>query len=707
MIAAQNLDEFPPIDIADLPETYRKWLEEEVVYIITEAERDIFLRLRGDGQRDRFIAEFWEQRDPTPGTPGNEYQDLHYERLSYANRIYGRGTSTPGWRTARGRIHILLGEPMRVSRVANDGFLNPMEVWFYTGEPRLGLPPFFYVAFYQPYGSGDFRLYSPVSDGPRKLLNGGGLMAVRERLDSGRPMYGYTPLGFSGYEPGEIEAIWEILRGVDIDLASAAFSLFPSDTGSADESPLRSELLLADIARVPDRIMPASVWAERVLMGVTEAEVRFETLPLETLAIGLVDRNGVPFVHFAAQTDGARLNLANYEERYYFTFETSTALTDPSSRVIHHAQDHIQGDLTAGEDQVVRFRTNPFLYIDRLPTVPGNQTFDLVIENNVSREFGRFSVDLEVPSLHPANVTASPPLLCREMHRLPGYDPYGTHYPFQVGEWLLMPSLDNRFVSGGQLLVFQQLLLPSGFGRTLTIAYLLENEEGEEALREVLIVGPDDADSHGIINQTTALDLAGLAAGPYTLSVSVDGWPPVPVELQLAAEPDTARAFVNIQAQPPSSDPAIVLTRAQEYRNVGATDDALALLEDLLRRDPDNGAAAAMQRELLLEAGRYQELLELLMPRVVDRPNDSELLLEMAYASTQLGNHLEAVRYYERARIAGADETTSLLNALALEHIAAGTADRARPLLERSLQLDPRQPEIQRLLDLIRNEEAA
>jgi len=75
-----------------LSEAHKKWLEEEVVYIITPAEKDVFLKLETDRERDNFIQEFWRQRDPTPGTPRNEFREEHYLRIDFANRTFGRGT---------------------------------------------------------------------------------------------------------------------------------------------------------------------------------------------------------------------------------------------------------------------------------------------------------------------------------------------------------------------------------------------------------------------------------------------------------------------------------------------------------------------------------------------------------------------------------------------------------------------------------------
>ncbi len=73
-----------------LPARYQQWLTEEVAYIIAARERDVFLALKTDRERDIFIEAFWKQRDPSPGTERNEFKDEHYRRLEYANTFYGR-----------------------------------------------------------------------------------------------------------------------------------------------------------------------------------------------------------------------------------------------------------------------------------------------------------------------------------------------------------------------------------------------------------------------------------------------------------------------------------------------------------------------------------------------------------------------------------------------------------------------------------------
>jgi GWxTD domain-containing protein len=706
--AHQDIDVslYPKLDLSDLPEGYRRWLEEEVTWIITEMERDVFLRLQTKGQRDAFIKEFWQQRDPTPGTPRNEYFELYSERYAHVTKFFGRGTSTPGWRTDRGRMYLLLGEPTEVTHLENDQLLQPTIIWRYMADPALGVPPYFYLVFYKRHNSGDYRLYSPLADGPKNLLNPAGEQAIRDKLGSGQRLYNYAPTGFSGYEDGEISAIWEILRDIDSDISNAAFSLFPSDTGMQYISPLRSEMLIGRIDSIPSVLMPEPNWATRVLTGVTEAEVRFESLELQATAVALLDRDGTPFIHFAGQTPGRGLNLVAYEDSYYFTFEVSGSLTAPDHKVVELAEASVEGTLDT-EEQATRFRSSPFLYVDRLVAAPGPRTLDLIMENNVSHEFGRAEFELEVPRPRPEELTYSDPLLCVTIQQVPDYDPFGPHYPFQIGEWVLMPSADGRFNLDSQIYVYHQFHLPESYTQPIVVSYALTSESGVTEVAEDLTLGAEHADELGIINQTTALDLEGLPLGPYTLSVEVKAGAgshrTFPVTIK-PPDPPEIRTFVNVQEQPPAGDPEVALDLARQYRAIGDLDQAIAAVEQALSVIPDDDAALELQADLLIEANRQHDLVELLTPRLAEDPNNVNLLLRLAEASAYLAEHYDAIRYYERARMVAKQDSPDVLNPLAGEYLAQENAGKARELLELSLEIDPAQPEIRRLLELARQQ---
>ena len=90
---------------------YKKWLDEDVVYIITDEEKAIFDKLSTPEEKEQFIEQFWFRRDETPTTAINEFKEEHYRRIAYANDRFASGK--PGWMTDRGRIYIIHGEPPR------------------------------------------------------------------------------------------------------------------------------------------------------------------------------------------------------------------------------------------------------------------------------------------------------------------------------------------------------------------------------------------------------------------------------------------------------------------------------------------------------------------------------------------------------------------------------------------------------------------
>src|SRR5450631_2175783 len=110
----------------ELSKTYRKWLDEDVRWIITDEEKSAFMQLSNDEERDQFIEAFWQRRDPTPDTEENEFKEEHYRRIAYANEHYAAGI--PGWKADRGRIYIVFGPADEIeSHPSGGSYERPME----------------------------------------------------------------------------------------------------------------------------------------------------------------------------------------------------------------------------------------------------------------------------------------------------------------------------------------------------------------------------------------------------------------------------------------------------------------------------------------------------------------------------------------------------------------------------------------------------
>ncbi|HEX4809536.1 MAG TPA: GWxTD domain-containing protein [Bryobacteraceae bacterium] len=135
---------------------YSKWLNEEVVYIIAPEERAAFERLTTDEEREKFIEQFWLRRDPTPGTPENEFKEEHYRRIAYANSHFA--SSRAGWQTDRGHMYILYGPPDEIDSHPNGHPQSayPFEDWMYLHVKGMGDNVYF--RFIDPTRQGEYQL---------------------------------------------------------------------------------------------------------------------------------------------------------------------------------------------------------------------------------------------------------------------------------------------------------------------------------------------------------------------------------------------------------------------------------------------------------------------------------------------------------------------------------------------------------------------
>jgi GWxTD domain-containing protein len=118
----------PKTAVQDVKAVYQRWLEEDVVYIITDEEKASFARLGTDDEREAFIQAFWQRRDENPGTRDNEFRREYYSRIAYANETFSFAEKK-GWQTDRGRVYIMNGKPDEVRKEVD------REIWIYSTTP--------------------------------------------------------------------------------------------------------------------------------------------------------------------------------------------------------------------------------------------------------------------------------------------------------------------------------------------------------------------------------------------------------------------------------------------------------------------------------------------------------------------------------------------------------------------------------------------
>ena len=149
----------------EMGDTFKKWLNEDVTYIISDQERKAFLALGNDEERENFIEQFWLRRNPNPESPENTFREEHYQRIAYANEHFAAGV--PGWRTDRGRMYIMYGKPDEIESHPSGGTYDrpiaqgggttrtfPFEIWRYRYIEGIGNNVL--IEFVDPNGTAEF-----------------------------------------------------------------------------------------------------------------------------------------------------------------------------------------------------------------------------------------------------------------------------------------------------------------------------------------------------------------------------------------------------------------------------------------------------------------------------------------------------------------------------------------------------------------------
>jgi GWxTD domain-containing protein len=175
----------------ELETPYRKWMSEDVVYIITDEEKSAFKRLSTDDERQQFIEQFWLRRDPTPDTEENEYKEEHYRRIAYANDHYPSGI--PGWKTDRGRTYIVFGPPDEIESHPSGGTYErpyeegggttstyPFEQWRYRYLDGIGNN--IIIEFVDTTMSGEYHMTMDPSEKDALLYVPGAGLTMAEQM---------------------------------------------------------------------------------------------------------------------------------------------------------------------------------------------------------------------------------------------------------------------------------------------------------------------------------------------------------------------------------------------------------------------------------------------------------------------------------------------------------------------------------------------
>ena len=652
-----------------LPPKYKTWLEEEVVYLITGTERDVFRKLQSDRERDMFIEAFWKHRDPTPNSPENEFKTEHYKRIAYANRYLGRDAPRPGWRTDRGRIHIILGEPNDITRFEGKAGVYDSEIWFYQGKSDLGLPAGFNIVFFRENGHGEYRLYSPTSHGPQALLQG------------------FT------VDPTDYQAAYEKLYEIDPTLANASISLIPGEEGGFVGRPsLSSDLLISRIESSPQASVEER-YARKFLEYKDRVEVEYTANYMDSDALFQVFREpqtGVNFVHYALEPK--RLSVNEYDGKYYTTMQLNGSVTTLEGRLVYQFDKAI--NLNLGPDEMATAGNRPFDIHDLFPLVPGDYKVSLLLKNEVSKEFTTVDATVRVPPA--GGVVLSAPLL--------GYEaepskPDGKMRAFTLGGVKVACQPGRTFARRETLVVAGQLFgLSEEQARRGEVRFVIRGEDGSVA-REVVRRPAEYATLPDFVEQ---IPLADLAPANYSLTTSfrVDGAEVVSAkeEFALSFAEAVPRPWTYARVLVGPGDPLYLQTVGAQLFNLGRLSEARVYLERARERVPDSEDGAFALGRLYMALGEKALVPPLLEPFIARERPRYELLVLAGTAYRETGNPAKGVEVLDKA-VSHYGVNATLLNALGDCYLALGRAADALAVWQKSLELSPDQPEVKKKVE--------
>lgn len=664
-----------------LPARFDQWLNEEVVYIITKHEREVFLKLQTDRERDIFIEAFWKHRDPEPATPRNEYQEEHYKRFNYANSTFGRATPLPGWKTERGRIYILLGPPKNIEEFTNVNGVYPVVIWFYLGDESLGLPTGFNVIFFRRYGTGDYILYSPAVDGPGSL--------VADMVGGYRETRGVT-----GATSSEMAA-YKALKELAPNLAPQTLSLIPGEAVIPGRESLASNRLIAQIAAAPQKKVETS-YADAILKykDLVEVEYTANYVSSEAQVQVIRDGTGASVVHYSLEP--AKITAEEIGGRYEVRFQLNGRVSDGAGKTVFQFDKDFPLSLTA--EDLEGLRAKSLSIQDAFPLLPGRYNLDLLAKNVLSKEFTGASRTLVVPGPE-AGLAMSPLVLAYGVETGPA--PAGERVPFKVGTEQLLCQARKIFGTGDRMTVFAQISGAAGPLRdagTLRLEFLKEDRPFRS--REILAAaaGP-------VWNILEPEPLGDFPPGYYQARLTlVDG-----------QGRTLAEAKENFEVSPAPAVPRPIVV-SKVTREAGTEDDYATGLQDVSRGDLEaartrlgSAHAAAPQRadiavayaQVLFRLADYNGVKRVLGTFAGDEAPAAEVPALLGQACHALGQYGEAVKYYA-AYIARFGANIDILNWLGTCHYQLGDTAEALKAWAKSLELNPNQEKLRALVDSVK-----
>jgi GWxTD domain-containing protein len=380
----------------ELETPYKKWLNEEVGYIITDEERKAFKQLQTDDERQQFIEQFWLRRDPSPDTEENEYREEHYRRIAYANDRFASGI--PGWKTDRGRIYIEYGPPDEIESHPSGG------------------------TYERPYeeGGGSTSTY-PFEQWRYRYIDGVGTNIILEFVDT--TMSGEYRLTM---DPSEKDALLYV-PGAGLTMAeqmglsdkTARFTRTDGTHLGTGSQPLPESMNEFTRLEQYAKIFKPPTIKYKDLEAVVSSSIKYNLLPMKVLIDYIPITSSSVLTQITIQFDVKDMQFKDKDNTSTATINIYGRISTLARRPLAPFEDVVRVDQPTEMLQKLIEASPHRVYQKTLPLQPGSYRLNIAAKDLVGGNTGTYEIALRVPHVDDDVLSASTLILADQLEKLP------------------------------------------------------------------------------------------------------------------------------------------------------------------------------------------------------------------------------------------------------------------------------------------------
>ena len=488
----------------ELETSYKKWLDQDVRWIITDNERKAFMQLSNNEERDQYIEAFWQRRNPNPDSEDNEFKDEHYRRIEYANEHFPAGK--PGWMTDRGRIYIVYGPADEVeSHPSGGSYERPMEE-----------------------GGGETSTY-PFEQWRYRYIEGIGQEVIIEFVDT--CMCGDYHMTMDRSEKDALKMVPNagLTLYEQMGMSSKA-SRFNGGLEQIGAGPMQNDLQTKQFDRLEQyaKLNSAPAIKFKDLEEIVSHKISYNSMPFDVRTDFVKITADTVLVPVTVQLKNRDITFTNKDGVQHGVVNIFGRLTTLSGKVAQTFEDTVVADVPA--ELLPREAENSKIYWKAVPLRPGRYRLDLVIKDVNGDRMGTWSRSIIVPDFSDDKLASSSLILADDVEPVPSKS-VGTGM-FVIGTTKVRPRVapsDGKpmaFKRGQKVNFWMQVYNLSLDEKTHKPSATFEYDIVNAATNKAVVHAVDSSEKMGNVGEQVTLQktvqAANLDPGVYRIQIKIN-----------------------------------------------------------------------------------------------------------------------------------------------------------------------------------------